>query len=578
MISIEAISTTPPSLWVVVRLNEVCEVRYGKALASEIRENSGSVPVIGSSLVSAFHDTAYHHKPSIVIGRKGSVGSIQYVDVPFWPIDTVFFLDQVSPLIDLSYLAAALSHFGLDRYKIVVGVPGINRKDLESFLFPLPPLSEQQQIVEILQEAEQLRRLRSQAESKTADLIPAMFESHFGDPVGNSKEWHIEPLASVINGTPQNGLYKPAELYGEGTPIIRIGDFTGGILRTSKNLQRLRITAKEIEQFGVSNGQILINRVNSIEHLGKSLLVASLTEPTVYESNMMRLDPKREKVLPGFLIACLQHPSLVAKLRAKAKKAINQASINQTDVLTLNIPVPPLPAQEAFVEEVEQAEAIRLLGETSLSLEKSLNSSLSSHAFSGELTAEWREANADKLEAEARERDQALQASQGRAVHLSAHAIATSKATASLILEVPTDGIYSDLNREQRFLFNEINRMVGGVRYIRYFNAKMVGDYVITPPLRKNPQAIEGHLAVLAVRGLLIPVSREEQTEDTGEYLFGNAYRLALKDQPNVIQFDGEALTLDGELITMGSEPGDLTRLREMERIIGQFEKERTEK
>jgi len=317
-----------------------------------------------------------------------------------------------SPLVNSRFAAFFLaSSFFVGRVASLTkgaNLPRLDTGAFDSIEIPLPPLSEQQRIVEILQEAEEIRRLRTAAEAKTAELIPAMFEGFFGDPVRNPKKWDIEPLASVIKGTPKNGLYKPAEMYGEGTPIIRIGDFSGGILRTSNNLQRLRISDDEIEQFGVSNGQIVVNRVNSIEHLGKSLLVASLTEPTVYESNMMRLDSRKEKVLPEFLIACLQHESLVAKLRAKAKKAINQASINQTDVLTLNIPVPPVSKQEAFVAQVAQAEEIRLLAEASCHIQRAVNASLSAHAFSGQLTADWRETHADQLAHEAIERDAAL--------------------------------------------------------------------------------------------------------------------------------------------------------------------------
>jgi type I restriction enzyme, S subunit len=287
-------------------------------------------------------------------------------------------------------------------------LPRLDMEAFDSIEIPLPPLSEQQRIVEILQEAEEIRRLRAEAEAKTAEMIPAVFEGVFGDPVRNPRKWSMQPLAALINDTPKNGLYKPAHLYGEGTPIIRIGDFTGGILRNSRALQRVRIAEDEIEQFGVTNGQILINRVNSIEHLGKSLLVASLTEPTVYESNMMRLDPKREKVLPDFLIGCLQHASIVAKLRAKAKKAINQASINQTDVVTLHIPVPPITAQEAFRAHVSTIEQLRAFGEQAVGTERELSTALAAHAFSGQLTAEWREAHQDTLAFEARERDAAL--------------------------------------------------------------------------------------------------------------------------------------------------------------------------
>ena len=438
-------------------------------------------------------------------------------------------------------------------------IAGITRDSLALEQIPLPPLSEQQRIVDILQEAEGIRRLRAEAEAKTAELIPAIFEEVFGDPVQNPRRWHAEPLASLINDTPKNGLYKPAELYGEGTPIIRIGDFTGGILRNGRNLQRVRITNEEVEQFGVCDGQILTNRVNSIEHLGKSLLVASLTEPTVYESNMMRLDPWKEKVVPDYLIACLQHASIVAKLRAKAKKAINQASINQTDVITLQIPVPPFSAQANFALKVAHAEELRAFGEYWLRAESALSAALSVHAFSGQLTADWREAHQERLTIESRERDAALKEAGAAISHTRRDTIQEMEA----FFQDRTDGIYSDLNREQRVVLRELNRMVGGVRYARYFSAQTLSLYILEGPLRRNPQAIEEHLAVFAARGLIIPVSREEQTEDSGEFVFGNAYRLPLRDyEPR----EGEI----GEPVI-----GDHARLREVERLAAQVEKER---
>lgn len=432
-----------------------------------------------------------------------------------------------SALVDSQFAAFFLaSSFFVDRVVSLTKGANLPRLDTEAFdsvEIPLPPLSEQHRIAEILQEAEAIRRLRAEAEAKTATLVPAMFEEFFGDPVGNPKKWDIEPLESMINGTPKNGLYKPADQYGEGTPIIRIGDFTGGILRTSKNLQRLRISDDEIEQFEVSNGQIVVNRVNSIEHLGKSLLVTSLTEPTVYESNMMRLDPRTEKVLPEFLIACLQHESIVAKLRAKAKKAINQASINQTDVLTLAIPVPPLSKQKAFVSQVSQSEEIRLLAETSLRTERAMSASISAHAFSGQLTADWRKAHKDKLAIEARDRDAALK-------QTGATLTSTRRATIQEmenIFEQRTDGIYSDLNREQRDLLFRIQQRVGGVDYGRYFTAEQLAAD-LSGALHRHPQAIESHLSVFALRGLIIPLSRP-RNDNTGDR-FGACYRLPLKD------------------------------------------------
>jgi type I restriction enzyme, S subunit len=436
-----------------------------------------------------------------------------------------------SALVDSRFAMFFLaSSFFVDRVASLTkgaNLPRLDTNAFDSIEIPLPPLSEQHRTVEILQEAEEIRRLCSEAEAKTAELAPTIFEGVFGDPVRNPRKWSIQPLAALINDTPKNGLYKPADLYGDGTPIIRIGDFTGGILRNSKALQRVRIADNEIEQFGVANGQILINRVNSIEHLGKSLLVASLTEPTVYESNMMRLDPKLDMVVPEFLIGCLQHPSIVAKLRARSKRAVQQASINQTDVLTLQIPVPPIATQRTFAANIAEIEQLRTSGEQSFRSERALSAALSAHAFSGQLTADWREAKQDQLAREVVERDTAIKEA-GATVSIIRRP--TMQDEIDAMLQDRTDGIYSDLNREQHDLMREIKRMVGGVEYGRYFTADQLASYV-KGPLHRHPQKIETHLTVFAVRGIIIPVSRP-RSENTGPS-FAACYRLPVNGLPS---------------------------------------------
>lgn len=455
------------------------------------------------------------------------------------------------------------SSFFVDRVASLTkgaSLPRIDTDAFDSIGIPLPPLNEQMRIASILGEAEEVRRLRAEADAKIAELMPAMFESVFGDPFRNPRRWDVKPLAVLINDTPKNGIYKPAESYGEGTPIIRIGDFASGILRSSRGLQRVRLMDDEIEQFMVTNGQILINRVNSIEHVGKSLLVASLTEPTVYESNMVRLDPAEEKVLPDFLIGCLRHASTVAQLRARAKKAINQASINQSDILSLQIPVPPRPEQFAFAAQVANIEGLRRSGEESLRAERALRAALTAQAFSGQLTADWRDAHKDKLAIEARDRDVALRF-RGAGASVS-HSRRATMRELERDVEQRTDGVYSDLNREQRDLLARIQQLVGGAKHVRYFSTQSLSDS-LEGPLRRNQQAVEGHLAVLAARGLIIAVSREKQTEDTGEFVFGSAYRLPLEDHESREADEG------------GSRVGDRTRLRELERLAAQLERER---
>ncbi len=228
---------------------------------------------------------------------------------------------------------------------------------------------------------------------------------------------------------------------------------------------------------------------------------------------------------------------------------------------SLSIPCPPLETQLEFERAVLEISAIEEIINQSNKTAKNLLSSLSAHAFSGQLTAEWREANRDKLTFEARQRDAALREAGGvRGISSKVRMQAEIEA----MLEGPTEGIYSDLNREQRGLLRDIKRMVGGVRYARYFTAEKLSQYISTGPMRRNPQGVEGHLAVLAARGLIIPASREEQTEDTGKFVFGNAYRLPLHDFEPGESEEGEP------------QIGDHARTRELERLGARLEKEST--
>ena len=89
---------------------------------------------------------------------------------------------------------------------------------------------------------------------------------------------------------PQNGLYKPERNYGSGVRILRINGFYGGVVNDPSTLKRVNVSEQDIEKYGLSESDIVINRVNSRSHLGKSALIRDLGgEPIIFESNMMRL-------------------------------------------------------------------------------------------------------------------------------------------------------------------------------------------------------------------------------------------------------------------------------------------------
>ncbi|MFG6439796.1 restriction endonuclease subunit S [Roseateles sp. LKC17W] len=124
-----------PRGWLPCRLDSLLELAYGKALKAESRR-PGPVPVYGSGGVTGWHDTALVAEPSIVVGRKGTVGSLYWESRPFFPIDTVFYVRTSLPM---SYCFELLKTLGLQGMNTDAAVPGINRENVYRLLVPSVP-------------------------------------------------------------------------------------------------------------------------------------------------------------------------------------------------------------------------------------------------------------------------------------------------------------------------------------------------------------------------------------------------------------------------------------------------------
>jgi len=124
-----------PRGWKVERLETFMELSYGKALKATERI-FGEVPVYGSGGITGYHNESLVNGPSIVIGRKGTVGSLYWEDQPFFPIDTVFCVRSVMPMTYCFYLLQTL---GLADMNTDAAVPGLNRNNVYRLKVPKAP-------------------------------------------------------------------------------------------------------------------------------------------------------------------------------------------------------------------------------------------------------------------------------------------------------------------------------------------------------------------------------------------------------------------------------------------------------
>lgn len=260
----------------------------------------------------------------------------------------------------------------------------INKKTLVETEIPLPSLEEQRRIAALLDKVSDLIAKRRAQLGKLDLLVKARFVEMFGDPYTNLMKWEKLKIKDAVTVEPQNGMYKPQSDYvtdGSGTPILRIDGFYAGVVTDFLSLKRLLCNDTEKQKYLLNEDDIVINRVNSIEYLGKCAHITGLIEETVYESNMMRMHFDPARFDPVYVTHLLCSRFIYDQVVNHAKKAVNQASINQKDVLDFDVYQPPIEIQNMFSDFVNRVHQLKLTIQQSLDKLEMLKKALMQQYF-----------------------------------------------------------------------------------------------------------------------------------------------------------------------------------------------------
>ena len=139
--------------YINIELGEILKIKNG----SDYKKfNIGNIPVYGSGGIINYIDTYIYDKESVLIPRKGSIGNLFYVDKPFWTVDTIFYTVIDKDVVIPKYLYYYLSKMNLEKLNTAGGVPSLTQTVLNKILIPLPPLEEQQRIIDILDRFDKL--------------------------------------------------------------------------------------------------------------------------------------------------------------------------------------------------------------------------------------------------------------------------------------------------------------------------------------------------------------------------------------------------------------------------------------
>src|SRR6478609_3357002 len=154
-----------------------------------------------------------------------------------------------------------------------------------------------------------------------------------------TSRWAKRKVGDVVEDTQYGTSLKANEL-GEGMPVLRMNNITYNGAFDLTNLKHVELPRGDVEQYTVRRGDLLFNRTNSQELVGKTGVWTS-DEPFAFAGYLVRLRVKPDLADPRFLAAWFNTTEMKTLLRMRAKPSINMSNINATEVLKFPVVLPP---------------------------------------------------------------------------------------------------------------------------------------------------------------------------------------------------------------------------------------------
>jgi len=377
-----------PENWKVVKLGRVAEVIMGQSPPSSSynTENIGIPFLQGKAEFGVFYPNPIKwcsspikiaQKEDVLISVRAPVGDVNIAPYQLCIGRGLAALRCKKQLLNFVYLFYYLKTNKATIEKLSGGstFQAITKSDLTNFFIPLPPLPEQKRIVEILSLAEDLIKKQKEAIALIDKILMSKFLDMFGDPATNPKGWEVKEFKDVVDILDSKRIPVNAE-----------------------EREKRKLKAKQLYPYYGANGQV--DWIDDYIFDGNYLLIAEdggfwgAFEKTSYRvsgkfwvnNHAHIVKGKKGEALNEYLELAINILDIT-----RFMSGTTRGKLTQTDMKRILIPIPPLPLQQQFAQIVEEFEKKRKELQNTLETLESLFKLLQKRAFTGELTAEWRE-------------------------------------------------------------------------------------------------------------------------------------------------------------------------------------------
>ena len=361
-----------PKGWQLVRLGDLASLRREKQKPSGNDrhpylglENINNWGLINSKrqFQEAISDKTVFHTGDTLYGKlRPNLRKVVRVD-----FDGICSTDILAlfpkPLADGAFLGHILQSDRLyvHAMKGIAGtkMPRTSWEHLRAFELVCPPIPEQRAIAAVLDSIDAAIERTEAVIATTGQLRDALLHELLtrGVPGWHTEwknvpglgtipaDWDVVRLGDVLESTTY-GTNSALSANGA-IPVLRMNNLQNGQIDLS-DVRRASLIEKETRELNLTRGDILFNRTNSLDLVGKVAVVRSLPQPISFASYLVRLRVQEERANPFWLSALLWSDDCQSRIRKFATPGVSQANINPTSLKTLTIPLPPLPEQRAI--------------------------------------------------------------------------------------------------------------------------------------------------------------------------------------------------------------------------------------
>ncbi|CON43143.1 restriction endonuclease subunit S [Streptococcus pneumoniae] len=330
-----------------VKLGQLVSIQTGK-LDANAAIFGGKYPFFTTAKeISRINEYAYDGEVVLVAGN-GDL-NVKYYKGKFNAYQRTYILTSNSN-VRMKYLYYFLDKYiEVLRYQSIGGViKYIKLNNLSDAQIPMRSILEQDKIIGILEKLDNEIIIRSKQLSELSNLVKSRFNEMF-----ILSDFSLKRLGELVDEV-RYGTSLPATLNGK-YGYLRMNNITEDGRLNIQNLKHIDVPEKDLEKYVVRKGDVLFNRTNSIELVGKTCIY-ELDFDMVIAGYIIRIRTKNNILNPRYLSEFLNFPSTKKFLRNIAKGAVNQANINAKELQDISIPLPPLSLQNEFADFVAQVD------------------------------------------------------------------------------------------------------------------------------------------------------------------------------------------------------------------------------